>query len=68
MGFDIHGFERWLEGYRRIIAGFGHNGDIALRFLKHLFSFDLSMARVCKYADHAIALLRVIDFSLDNLE
>ncbi|MEM2370424.1 MAG: hypothetical protein QXH51_05930 [Candidatus Bathyarchaeia archaeon] len=66
MGFDIHGFERRLEGYRRIIAGFGHNGEVALRFLDHLFSLGLSVARVCKYADHAIALLRVIDFELEK--
>ncbi|MEM3716548.1 MAG: hypothetical protein QW145_05250 [Candidatus Bathyarchaeia archaeon] len=66
MGFDIHGFERRLEGYRRIIAGFGHNGEVALRFLDHLFSLGLSVARVCKYADHAIALLRAIDFKLEK--
>ncbi|MEM1569347.1 MAG: hypothetical protein QXL27_02195 [Candidatus Bathyarchaeia archaeon] len=39
MGFDIHGFERRLEGYRRIIAGFGRNGEVALSIL------DLKVAR-----------------------
>ncbi|MEM1586752.1 MAG: hypothetical protein QXX99_00090 [Candidatus Bathyarchaeia archaeon] len=66
MGLDIHGFEGRLEGYRRIIAGFGHNDEVTLRFLDHLFSLGLSVARVCKYADHAIALLRVIDFELEK--
>ncbi|MEM2939860.1 MAG: hypothetical protein QXU95_06305 [Candidatus Bathyarchaeia archaeon] len=66
MGFDIHGFERRLEGYRRIIAGFSHNGEVTLRFLNHLLSLGLSVARVCKYADHAIALLRVINFNLEE--
>ncbi|MEM1515115.1 MAG: hypothetical protein QXH24_03595 [Candidatus Bathyarchaeia archaeon] len=61
MGLDIHGFERRLEGYRRIIAGFSHNGEITLRFLDHLFSLGHSKARVCKYADHAITLPRVDD-------
>ncbi|MEM1587233.1 MAG: hypothetical protein QW457_07360 [Candidatus Bathyarchaeia archaeon] len=39
---------------------------MTLRFLNHLFSLGLSIARVCKYADHAIALLRVIGFNLEE--
>ncbi|MEM0049225.1 MAG: hypothetical protein QXW39_01640 [Candidatus Bathyarchaeia archaeon] len=62
MNIDIYGF----EGYRRIIAGFGYNGEVTLSFLDHLLSLRPSIARVCKYADHAIALLRVINFNLEG--
>jgi len=60
----IYDYERRLERCRRIIAGFGANGEIALRLLDHLASLGLSTARVSKIAGHMPALLRVIDFDL----
>ena len=60
----IYDYEERLERYRRIIAGFGANGEIALRLLDHLTSLGLSIARVSKIASHIPALLRVIDFDL----
>jgi len=51
VGFDIHGFEGRLEGYRRIIAGFGHNGEVALCFLDHLLSLRLSGAETRNYRE-----------------
>ncbi|MEM1586475.1 MAG: hypothetical protein QXX99_00780 [Candidatus Bathyarchaeia archaeon] len=55
-----------LERYRRIIAGFGRNGEVALRFLDHLASLGLSIARLSKVAGHLPALLRAIDFDLEK--
>jgi len=48
------------------IAGFGRNGEIALRFLDHLASLGLSIARLSKVASHIPALLRAIDFDLEG--
>ncbi|MBS7640084.1 hypothetical protein KEJ12_00325 [Candidatus Bathyarchaeota archaeon] len=42
MKSEIYDYEERLERYRRIIARFGHNGEIALRFLDHLASLGLS--------------------------
>jgi hypothetical protein len=61
---SIHDYKERLERYRRIIAGFGAHGEIALRFLNHLVSLGLSTARVSKIASHIPALLRAIDFDL----
>ncbi|MEM3956550.1 MAG: hypothetical protein QW424_07400 [Candidatus Bathyarchaeia archaeon] len=33
---EIYDFDERLERYRRIIAGFGRNGEVALWFLDHL--------------------------------
>ncbi|MEM2418339.1 MAG: hypothetical protein QW414_06265, partial [Candidatus Bathyarchaeia archaeon] len=63
---EIYDYEERLERYRRIIAGFGHNGEIALRFLDHLASLGLSIARLSKVAGHFPALLRAIDFNLEE--
>ncbi|MEM1783719.1 MAG: hypothetical protein QW800_04630, partial [Candidatus Bathyarchaeia archaeon] len=63
---EIYDYEERLERYRRIIAGFGHNGEIALRFLDHLASLGLSIARLSKVAGHLPALLRAIDFNLEE--
>jgi hypothetical protein len=49
-----------------MIAGFGSNGEIALRFLDNLFSLGLSTASVSKVAGYIPALLRVIDFDLKS--
>jgi hypothetical protein len=63
---SIYDYKERLEQYRRIIAGFGANGEIAIRFLDHLVSLGLSTARISKIASHIPALLRVIDFDLRN--
>ncbi|MEM2252614.1 MAG: tyrosine-type recombinase/integrase, partial [Candidatus Bathyarchaeia archaeon] len=63
---EIYDYDESLRRYRRIIAGFGRNGEVALRFIDHLFSLGLSEARVAKFAGHVIALLRVIDFDLEK--
>ncbi|MEM2169232.1 MAG: hypothetical protein QW186_05455, partial [Candidatus Bathyarchaeia archaeon] len=63
---EIYDYGERLRRYRRIIAGFGRNGEVALRFIDHLFSLGLSEARVAKFAGHVIALLRVIDFDLEK--
>lgn len=60
----IYDYEKRLERCRRIIAGFGANGEIALRLLDHLASLGLSAARLSEFAGHMPALLRVIDFDL----
>jgi len=62
----IYDYEERLEWYRRIIVGFGANGEIALRLLDHLASLGLSIARLSEFASHMLALLRVIDFDLRN--
>lgn len=62
----IYDYEEGLERYRRVIVGFGANGEIALRLLDHLASLGLSTAGVSKFAGHISALLRVIDFVLRN--
>jgi len=41
---EIYDYEERLKRYRRIIAGFGHNGEVALRLLDHLASLRLSKA------------------------
>jgi len=35
MKSEIYNYDERLERYRRIIAGFGRNGEVALRFLDH---------------------------------
>jgi len=60
----IYDYEKRLERCRRIIAGFGANGETAPRLSDHLASLGLSIARVSKIAGHMLALLRVIDFDL----
>ncbi|MEM4474741.1 MAG: hypothetical protein QXY75_07185, partial [Candidatus Bathyarchaeia archaeon] len=55
---EIYDYDERLERYRRIIAGFGRNGEAALRFLDHLASLGLSIARLSKVASHIPALLR----------
>ncbi|MEM2613778.1 MAG: tyrosine-type recombinase/integrase [Nitrososphaerota archaeon] len=66
MKSEIYDFDERLERYRRIIAGFGRNGEVALRFLDHLASLGLSTARISKVAGHLLALLRAIDFDLEG--
>ncbi|MEM2563938.1 MAG: site-specific integrase [Candidatus Bathyarchaeia archaeon] len=66
MKSEIYDYDERLERYRRIIAGFGRNGEVALRFLDHLASLGLSIARLSKVAGHLPALLRVIDFNLED--
>jgi len=46
----IYDYEEGLERYRRVIVGFGANGEIALRLLDHLTSLGLSAAGVSKVA------------------
>jgi len=58
---EIYDYGERLRRYKRIIAGFGHNGEVALQFLDHLVSLGLSMAKISKYVGHLIVLLRVID-------
>ena len=60
---EIYDYEERLKRYRRII-GHLRNGRLALRFLEHLSSLGLSLARLSKYASHIPALLRLIDFDL----
>jgi len=62
----IYGYEEKIERCRRIIAGFGANGEIALRLLNRLASLGLSAARVSRFAGHMPALLRVTDFNLKD--
>ncbi|MEM2189124.1 MAG: tyrosine-type recombinase/integrase [Nitrososphaerota archaeon] len=66
MKSEIYDYDERLERYRRIIAGFGRNGEVALRFLDHLASLGLSTARLSKVASHIPALLRAIDFNLED--
>ncbi|MEM2027140.1 MAG: site-specific integrase [Candidatus Bathyarchaeia archaeon] len=66
MKSEIYDYDERLERYRRIIAGFGRNGEVALRFLDHLASLGLSTARLSKVAGHLPALLRIIDFNLEE--
>jgi len=63
---EIYDYEERLGRYRRIIAGFGSNGEVALCFLDHLASLGLSIARLSKVAGHLPALLRAIDFNLED--
>jgi hypothetical protein len=49
---EIYDYEERLRRYRRIIAGFGANGETTLRFLNHLDSLGLTTARISKYACH----------------
>jgi site-specific recombinase XerD len=60
MKSEIYDYEERLERYKRIIRGL-RNGELALNFLNHLGSFDLSVARISKYASHLPTLLRIID-------
>ena len=53
----IYEYEERLERYRRIIVGFGVNGEIVLRLLDHLASLGLSVARVSKFVSHILAPL-----------
>ncbi|MEO0252172.1 MAG: hypothetical protein ABIM44_08060, partial [candidate division WOR-3 bacterium] len=40
---EIYDYDERLERYRRIIAGFGHNGEVALRLLEvEFYSITLS--------------------------
>jgi hypothetical protein len=61
---EIYDYEERLKRYRRIIAGFGANGETALRFLDHLGSLGLTVARISKYACHIPAILRLVNFNL----
>ncbi|MEM1997913.1 MAG: hypothetical protein QXX99_07680 [Candidatus Bathyarchaeia archaeon] len=63
---EIYDYEERLERYRRVIAGFGHNGEVALHFLDHLASLGLLTARLSKVASRLPALLRAIDFDLEG--
>jgi integrase len=60
---EIYDYKERLKRYRRIIRRL-RNGGLALRFLGHLSSLGLSLARLSKYASHIPALLRLIDFDL----
>ncbi|MEM2465342.1 MAG: hypothetical protein QXL85_07010 [Candidatus Bathyarchaeia archaeon] len=60
---EIYDYNERLERYRRIIAKFGRNGEIALRFLDHLASLGLPPP---KFAATLIALLLIIDFNLED--
>ncbi|MEM1673908.1 MAG: hypothetical protein QXF23_01010 [Candidatus Bathyarchaeia archaeon] len=62
MKSEIYDYEERLERYRRIIARFGHNGEIALRFLDHLASLGLSTAKLSKVASHIPAPLSILFF------
>ncbi|MBC7131267.1 hypothetical protein H5T51_08700 [Candidatus Bathyarchaeota archaeon] len=42
---EICDYDKRLCRYRRIIAGFGRKGEIALRFLDHSFCLALSGAK-----------------------
>ncbi|MEM2424914.1 MAG: hypothetical protein QXM00_10670 [Candidatus Bathyarchaeia archaeon] len=43
MKSEIYDYDERLERYRRIIAGFGHNGEVALRLLEvEFYSITLS--------------------------
>jgi integrase len=61
---EIYDYEERLRRCRRIIAGFGANGETALRFLDHLGSLGLTIARISKYACHIPAILRLVNFNL----
>ncbi|MEM3000382.1 MAG: hypothetical protein QXX34_07655, partial [Candidatus Bathyarchaeia archaeon] len=59
---DIYDYPQRIQRYKRSIATFGENGQLALRFLDHITSQGLSQARISKTASHIPALLRLIDF------
>ncbi|MEM3000100.1 MAG: tyrosine-type recombinase/integrase, partial [Candidatus Bathyarchaeia archaeon] len=59
---DIYHFDRQTAAYKRRIAEFGANGELALRFLDHMASQGLSQARICKIADYLVQILHMIDF------
>ncbi|MGB9914783.1 MAG: tyrosine-type recombinase/integrase [Candidatus Bathyarchaeales archaeon] len=61
---DIYDYPQRIARYRRAIAKFGENGQLALRFLDHITSQCLSQARISKTASHIPALLRLINFRL----
>ncbi|MEM3051209.1 MAG: tyrosine-type recombinase/integrase [Candidatus Bathyarchaeia archaeon] len=61
---EIYDYPQRIQRYKRSIATFGENGEIALRFLDHITSQGLSQARISKTASHIPALLRLIDFKL----
>ncbi|MEM3356449.1 MAG: tyrosine-type recombinase/integrase [Candidatus Bathyarchaeia archaeon] len=61
---DIYDYPQRIQRYKRSIATFGENGQLALRFLDHITSQGLSQARISKTASHIPALLRLINFRL----
>ena len=61
----IHSYDKRLEGYIKAILGL-KNGRLALSFLNHLRALGLSKARIAKYANHLLVLLRNIDFNLEK--
>ncbi|MEM2099708.1 MAG: hypothetical protein QXU99_08255 [Candidatus Bathyarchaeia archaeon] len=61
---DIYDYPQRIQRYKRSIATFGENGELALRFLDHITSQGLSQARISKIASHIPMLLRLIDFKL----
>lgn len=62
---EIYDYDERLNRFARRIRAL-RNGDIAVRFLDHLRSLGLSKARVNKYTGHIPALLKVIDFNLQE--
>jgi integrase len=60
---EIYDYKERLQRYRRIIKGL-RNGELALSFLDHLLTLELSEGRVSAYASHIPAILRVADFNL----
>jgi integrase len=62
----IHDYDQRLARYRRSIK-LMRNGETALRFLEHLSSIELSVARVAKYASHLPAILRPITVELKDM-
>jgi len=49
-----------------VIAGFGHNGEVALSLLDHLASLGPSTVRLSKFAGRLPVLLRVIVFDVEK--
>ena len=65
MAGEIYDYLGRLERYRRQIAKL-RNGEIALRLLDHLACLNLSLAALCNYASHLVAVLRLIDFDVSE--
>ena len=62
---DIYDYEERIQRFRRKIKDL-RNGELALHFLDHLEALELATATVSKYAGHLPALLRAVDFDLQE--
>ena len=62
---EIYDYEERIQRFRRRIKDL-RNGELALHFLDHLEALELAPATVSKYAGHLPALLRAVDFDLQE--